>query len=85
MGSGYVLDLDGKVERDTQTSSVTIKVIGLGRAGTPTEFDYQAGLAYEWPAGVDQVAAFVGSVIRAKPHNGAPAGYVASFIAVKHP
>jgi hypothetical protein len=88
MGGGYVLDLDGKVERDTQTSSVTIKVIGLGRAGTSTdgwEYDYQAGLAYEWPAGVNQVAAFVGSVIRAKPHNGAPAGYVASFIAVKHP
>ena len=43
MGSGCVLDLDGKVERDTQTSSVTIKVIGLGRAGTPTdgwEYDY---------------------------------------------
>lgn len=87
MGGRYVLDLDGKIQRDTQNSSVTIKVIGLGRAGTPTdgwEYDYHAALAYEWPDGVNQVAAFVGSVIRAKPHNGAAAGYVASFIAVKH-
>jgi hypothetical protein len=83
-----VLDLDGKVQCDTQTSSVTIKVVGLGRAGTPTdgwEYDYHAGLAYEWPNGINQTAAFVGSVIRAKPHDGQPAGYVASFIAVKHP
>ena len=32
-----------------------------------------------------QVPALVGSVIRAKPHGSAPAGYVASFIAVKQP
>ena len=88
MGGGYVLDLDGKVERDTHSSSVTITVNGLGRPGTPTdgwEYDYHAGLAYEWPYAVNQVAAFVGSVIRARPHNGSPVGYVASFIAVKHP
>jgi len=34
---------------------------------------------------VDQVPALVGTVIRAKPHNGEAAGYVASFIAVKQP
>ena len=37
------------------------------------------------PNGVNQVLALVGTVIRAKPHGGAPAGYVASFIAVKRP
>lgn len=86
LGGGYVLDLDGKVERDAQNSTLTIKVIGLGRAGTPTdgwEYDYHGGLAYEWPNGINQVPALVGSVIRAKPHDGAPAGVVASFIAVK--
>jgi hypothetical protein len=35
--------------------------------------------------GVNQVPALVGSVIRAEPHGSAPAGYVASFIAVKQP
>jgi len=42
-------------------------------------------LAHTWPNGIDQVPALVGSVIRAKPHNGSPAGVVASFIAVKQP
>jgi len=38
-----------------------------------------------WPEGVDQRQTLVGSVIRAKPHDGesSPAVYVASFIAVK--
>jgi hypothetical protein len=31
------------------------------------------------------VPAIVGNVFRAKPHNGNPAGVVASFIAVKQP
>jgi hypothetical protein len=35
--------------------------------------------------GINQIPALVGNVIRAKPHNGAPAGYVATFIAVKQP
>jgi hypothetical protein len=34
---------------------------------------------------VNQVPAFLGTVIRVKPHNGAPAGYVESFISVKRP
>jgi hypothetical protein len=47
-------------------------------------YDYDGVLAYHWPDGVNQTPAIVGSVIRVKPHDGAPAGYVASFIAVKH-
>jgi hypothetical protein len=31
------------------------------------------------------VPALVGTVIRAKPHGTSPAGYVASFVAVKRP
>ena len=43
----------------------------------------------DWPNGIDQVAAFVGSVIRTIPHSGgqpgtvSPAGVVCSFYAVK--
>jgi hypothetical protein len=29
-----------------------------------------ASLAYRWPNGVDQVTVLVGTVIRAKPHDG---------------
>ena len=46
-------------------------------------------LLHGWPEAkelwANQVPALVGSVIRAKPHDGAPAGFVASFIAVKQP
>jgi hypothetical protein len=37
----------------------------------------------EWPNGVDQRPAMVGSTVRTVPHDGAPAGSVASWIAVK--
>ncbi|MCF4126449.1 hypothetical protein [Methylobacterium sp. SyP6R] len=81
MGGGYVLDLTGSA-----AAGAEIALVGLGRAGTPTagwEYDYRGVPAYRWPNGVGQVPALVGTVIRAKPHGGAPAGTVASFIAVK--
>ena len=85
MGSGYVLDLKGTVRPATKEAPLTVAIAGTGRAGTPTagwEYDYHAYLAYEWPHGVKQVPALVGSVIRAKPHGGQPAGVVVSFVAV---
>jgi hypothetical protein len=88
MGGGYVLDLKGKVEPATRNAPLRVEIAGFGRPSTPTagwEYDYHGELAYQWPKGVGQVPALVGSVLRAKPHNGSPAGYVASFIAVSHP
>lgn len=88
MGGGYVLDLKGTVVPASHGSPLTVEISGYGRANTPTagwEYDYHGFAAYRWPNGVDQVPALVGSVIRAKPHDGAPAGFVASFIAVKQP
>lgn len=85
MGGGYVPDLKGAV---TQSTPLFVAISGYGRAGTPTagwEYDYNASLAYQWPNGVNQRPALVGSVIRAKPHDGGAAGVVASFIAVKQP
>jgi hypothetical protein len=83
MGGGYVLDLRRTV---TQTAPLSVALSGYGRAGTRTagwEYDYSASLAYQWPNAVNQIPALVGSVIRAKPHDGGAAGFVASFIAVK--
>jgi hypothetical protein len=84
---GGGLDLQGIVRPDA-TGTPVVEIVGTGRPGTGTEgweYDYHGQLAYQWPNGVNQVPALVGSVIRAKPHDGAPAGYVASFIAVKQP
>ena len=85
MGGGYVLDLKGT----TQTSStgvITIEVFGTGRPGIKTEnweYDYRASTTPKWANGVNQIPTLVGTVIRAKPHDGGAAGVVASFIAIK--
>lgn len=84
-GSGG-LDLKGSVQPATAGAPLTVNIVGTGRPGSQTagwEYDYYAHLAHEWPNGVRQIPALVGTVIRAKPHGSAPAGYVASFIAVR--
>lgn len=83
---GGGLDFAGDVMPATATAPLTFHIIGSGRPGTGTdgwEYDYYGHLAHPWPNGVNQVPALVGSVIRAKPHGAAPAGYVASFVAVR--
>lgn len=60
---------------------------GVGIEGTGTAgwiYDYIGYYIPDWPDGVDQVPAFVGSVIRTVAHGPqSPAGVVASFIAVR--
>lgn len=52
-------------------------------------YDYEGYLVPDWPNGVGQIPAIVGSVVRTLPHSGgqpgsvAPAGVVCSFYAVK--
>jgi len=85
-GATAVMDLSGEITAANAGAAAHIHINGKGRPGTPTEkyfYDYDGVLAYQWPNGVNQTPAIVGSVIRVKSHNGAPAGYVASFIAVK--
>jgi hypothetical protein len=85
MGGGYVLDLKGTMQTST-SGDIAIVVFGTGRTGTPTEnweYDYRASTTPKWPNGVNQVPSLVGTVIRAKPHDGGAAGVVASFVAVK--
>lgn len=84
-GSGG-LDLSGTIEQGSPAMPVAFAITGLGRPGSQTdgwEYDYNGCVAYKWPHGAGQVQALVGSLIRAKPHNGEPAGYTASFVAVK--
>lgn len=83
--TGGGLDLEGVIGVASDASP-TVQSVGTGRRGSSTdgwEYDHHGQLAYVWPNGVNQTPAIVGNVIRAKPHNGAPAGYVASFVAVK--
>jgi hypothetical protein len=84
---GGGLDLQGTIQPGSDGEPM-VEIVGTGRPGTGTagwEYDYHGQLAYQWPNGLNQLPAIVGNVIRAKPHDGAPAGYVASFIAVKQP
>ena len=86
MGNELVLDLQGTITPATGDCPLTVEIRGYGRPGSKTdgwEYDYHGSLAYHWPAGIDQVESIVGSILRAKPHNGNPAGVTASFIAVR--
>ena len=85
MGSGYALTLQGEILPGDWTG---FSIVGLGIDGTPTEgwrYDYHGVAGYEWPNGVDQVPSLVGTAVRVNAHGpSSPAGYTASFIAVRH-
>ena len=84
LGPGYALNLEGTASG----TPLTVQLVGTGRAGTATagwEYRYLCFLVPPWPGATRQVPALVGSLIRAKPHGNSPAGYTASFIAVKRP
>ena len=81
-GGGVGLTLDGTLTGDA------FAIVGLGVDDTPTagwRYDYRGTTAFHWPEGVNQVPSLVGSVIRVNPHDGTPAGFTASFIAVRRP
>jgi hypothetical protein len=85
MGSGYALTLDGKIRPG---DPLGFSIVGLGIDGTPTEgwrYDYHGVAGYAWPDGVDQVPSLLGTVVRVNAHGPtSPAGYTASFMAVRH-
>lgn len=77
------MDVTGRV---TDWSPPTLELEGLGRPGSGTEafdYKYQVSLAPSLPNAERQRSALVGTVMRAKPHDDAPAGFTASVIAVK--
>jgi hypothetical protein len=85
MASGYALTLEGEILPGDRTG---FSIVGLGVDGTPTQgwrYDYRGVVGYEWPNGVEQVPSLLGTVVRVNAHGpSAPAGYTASFIAVRH-
>ncbi len=77
------MDVTGRV---TAWSPATVEFEGLGRPGTATDsfnYKYQASLAPTFPDAMQQRPALVGTVLRAQPHGTAPAGFTASFVAVR--
>lgn len=81
----YVLELKGST---VQGTPLAVRFQGVGTQG-PVKgwvYDYIGYMIPNWPNGVDQVPAFVGSVIRTVEHGDpgkSPAGYSGSFICVR--
>jgi hypothetical protein len=86
-GQNWLLHLEGWISFG---NPMTARFEGTGTVGGDSwVYDYECYYVHHWPNGVEQVDALVGSVIRTVPHpdNGGvgPAGFVASFYAVRQP
>jgi hypothetical protein len=64
---------------------VRFQGVGTGAANKDWDYDYIGFYVPQWPNGVNQVDAIVGSVVRSKPHGTSPAGVSASFIMLRNP
>ena len=85
-GPGWQLQLKGSTNYGDPFS---VRFQGTGVVGGEEWiYSYVGYLVLPWPNGVDQRPALVGSIVRVIPHSSgtggvAPAGFVASWIAVK--
>ena len=82
-GTGWSLALTGTV---TPGDPTKVRFQGTGNIGGELwVYDYSGFVVPDWPIGVDQVDAIVGTIVRTEPHTGgaAEAGYVASWYAVR--
>jgi hypothetical protein len=86
-GPGWSLALKGA---RAYGNPMHVRFQGVGIvSGEQWVYDYEGYLVPNWPNGVHQVPAIVGSVIRTIPHSGSepgtvsPAGVVCSFYAVR--
>ena len=86
-GPGWSLALKGA---RAYGNPMYVRFQGVGIvSGEKWIYDYEGYLVPDWPNGVDQVPAIVGSVIRTIPHSGSqpntvhPAGVVGSFYAAR--
>ena len=86
MENGCALRITGLLRTTGNGPEFTLR--GEGLDGTPTagwRYDYRGFVGHMWPDAVDQVPSLLGTVVRVKAHGpNAPAGYTASFIAVRH-
>ena len=85
-GPGWSLNLKGS---SNWGNPFEVRFQGDGTiAGAPWVYDYVGYVVRPWPNGLNQRMAMVGSIVRTIPHpdgagGTAPAGVVASWIAVK--
>lgn len=86
MENGHALRITGSL--GTTGNGLDFLLSGEGLDGTATagwRYDYHGVVGHIWPNGIDQVPSLLGTVVRVTPHGpNAPAGYTASFIAVRH-
>ncbi|MER7708116.1 hypothetical protein ABTX81_35160 [Kitasatospora sp. NPDC097605] len=76
-----VMDVTGKA---SASSRVSFTLSGRGRPPIADfHYEYDGGILPHWEAGVGQRVVLAGTVLRAEPHGGAPAGQTASFLAVR--
>ncbi len=87
-GEDYPMLVQGGVVDAGPGAPPTAKFTAYGIPKTKTEgwvYSYIGSPAPTWPYGIDQRAAIVGTVTRVLDHGAtSKAGYVASFVAVKH-
>ena len=82
-GAGWSLELDGAV---IDGDPPRLRWQGRGEIGGEVwVYDYLGYVVPDWPNGVDQTNAIVGTIVRTEPHSSgkATAGVVASWIAVR--
>ncbi|MEK7845120.1 MAG: hypothetical protein AAB259_05200 [Pseudomonadota bacterium] len=87
-GPGWELKLKGAI---AYCNPFSVRFQGVGIVGgAQWIYDYSGFLVPDWPNGIDQRPALVGSIVRTIPHptgpnnkSTAPAGVVAQWIAVK--
>ncbi|AUY53239.1 hypothetical protein [Streptomyces sp. CB01881] len=76
-----VMDMTG---RASASSRVSFTLSGRGRPPIADfHYEYDGVILRHWETGVDQRMVLAGTVLRAEPHGGAPAGQTASFLAVR--
>jgi hypothetical protein len=86
-GGDFLLDLRGWIQPGVGDEPSPFGMVGTGRPGTNTEgreYYYEGHLTRNWPNGINQVPALVGSLIRGKPNPESP-GRSLPFIAVMQP
>jgi hypothetical protein len=78
------LNITGKFYYQDTTTCYSLIGTGTAALGTPGwQYDYKGYIVPKWINGVKQADVLVGSTMRAKPHNGAPAGVVATTYMVR--
>ncbi|GAA1394647.1 hypothetical protein GCM10009639_29020 [Kitasatospora putterlickiae] len=77
-----VMDMTGTAS--AASSRVSFTLSGRGRPPIADfHYEYDGGVLRHWETGVNQRTVLAGTVLRAEPHGGAPAGRTASFLAVR--